>query len=144
VKTGLWSTFIPQKNKNPSMKKIFYTASILICLLITNSLFSQSENKCYLLEKNNNGETEYIAVKLSIKGNKVDADLQKRITGNGINTVITQNKQGVIEGDKIIFTSSQEAKVNTSETKQNESWSFNGDSLIVGEDVLKPGDCNIN
>lgn len=124
------------------MKKIIYSASMLICLLITNNLFSQSENKCYSLQKNNNGEIEYIAVKLSIEGNKVDADFQKRIAGNGNTTLVTITKQGVITGDKIVFTASQEVKVNTSETKQNESWSFKNDSLIIGEDVLKPGECN--
>ena len=124
------------------MKKIIYSAFILICSLVTNNLFSQSEYKCYSLEKNHNGELEYISVKLLIKGNKVNADFQKRIAGNGTTTLVTQGKQGVIDGDKIIFTATQEAKVNTAETPQNESWRFKGDLLIVGEDVLKSGACN--
>lgn len=123
------------------MKKIIYATAILISFLASNTVHSQTENKCYSLQKNSNGEVEMVLVKLVIQGNKVSADYIKDIVGSGNSVHVSMSKQGVIDGNKIIF-DTEGTKGSGTETTKKDIWLFKDGSLIVAEDILKPGGCN--
>ncbi len=137
-----FTTLTKKSGNKIKMKKTIYATAILMCSLATSGLYSQTENKCYSFEKNSNGELETVLVKLVVNGNKVDADYRKDAVIAGSNSHVTMTKQGVIEGDKIVFTSAEKTKINTVETNNDDSWYFKNGSLIIGGDILKPGGCN--
>lgn len=127
------------------MEKVLYISAILIGSLLPNNIFAQTEQRCYSLEKNSYGEVERVFVKLLINGNKVEVNYRKYSTGAAATSHTNVNKLGIIEGDKIIFSpmSGEDNKETiTSERRKNDYWFFKEDALIVGEDILKPGDCN--
>jgi len=123
------------------MKKIVPTIAIIVCLLLSSRVFSQTQNQCYSLEKNVEGGIENILVKLSFEGNKVNADYKKEAKIKVDASLIPITKQGIIEGDKIIFSSKEGIKVNGAQTNQNESWTFKYNTLTVEGTVLKLINC---
>lgn len=123
------------------MKKIISTVAVIVCLLLTNQVYSQTENQCYSFEKNVDGDVENILVKLSFSGNKVDADYKKQTMVKGESSLITVTKQGVVEGDKIIFSSTEGIKVNGTQTNQSEPWTIKYNTLTVEGTVLKLVNC---
>jgi hypothetical protein len=139
--TGLKSQ-TDRKQNYTHMKKIIFTAVVIVCSVVTNQMYSQTEGQCYSFEKNENGDVENIQVKLTFNGTKVEVDYKKQSQIKGETTLVTISKQGVVEGDKIIFIADQAVKMNGAQTNQNTPWTLKGGTLIAGEEVLKSVSCN--